>query len=379
MISSIFNTGRRYGLPVLLALGLAACGVQELPEPFEGDIVFAMQGKLAGEPLRLEAGREGYFMTTSYAEDNQGVLVYRGRLEPIQAAGGSLEIAFRHYRLLAPGENPRLDSALVPGTYGFYQDEAPPGRVVYEVSFTNEGDVHPDNAYHWDFGDGTSSQLANPVHVYTDTTLLTPEVCLETLDPSGCTTSICNPLNLADSSCQVDFRHELYPGLTFVTFFAEVQNGQPPYSYFWEFGDGFSATLGNPGYFFATPDHYDVCLTVTDATGCEATTCKTIAADPVLCEHNFSYQVQRTRQPDPYQFATADITWTDAEGRVYRSAAGAQPVESYFELVAAEPYAPNAQGVATQQVRLRLQCTLFGENENLVFSAAEGSFGWGHP
>ncbi|RMG72465.1 MAG: hypothetical protein D6722_05385 [Bacteroidetes bacterium] len=334
---------------------------------------------MAGEALQLQAGRQDYFMTTTFSEDEEGVLVYTGRLEPVNGSGGSLEIAMRHYRLLSAGESPRMDSALAPGNYDFYTGEAPPGRMMYEVQFTNEGDVHPDNVYQWDFGDGTISQQANPVHIYTDSTLLNPEVCLETLDPSGCTTSICNPVNLADSSCQVDFRHELYPGLTFVTFFAEVQNGQPPYTYLWNFGDGYTATLGNPGYFFADPDHYEVCLTVTDATGCQATTCKTIAADPVLCEHNFSYEVLRTRQPDPYQFATVEVTWTDAEGRVYRSAAGEQPAESYFELLSAEPYEPNADGVATQRVRLRLQATLFGDTDDLIFSAAEGTFGLGHP
>lgn len=369
----------RIWLALIVLLLTLACGEADLPQSEEGDIVFALRGQLGGETLDLRAGQDGYFMTTGFERGPDGVYWYSGTLEPVTGSGGSLRIALRHTRRLRAGELPRMDSALAAGSYAYYADTPPAGGFVYEVQFTPEGDTSAANQYAWDLGDGTTSQVAAPRHRYTDPDLLTPEVCLETLDPSGCTTSICQPVALADSSCRVDFSHYLYPGLTFVTFAAEVQGGQPPFRYNWDFGDGFGATLGNPGYFFSNPAHYEVCLTVTDAVGCVATTCKTIAADPVLCEHNFTYEVLRTRAPDTLQLSTVEVTWTRPDGQVFRSAAGTQGPDSYFELLEALPYVPSPEGIATQRLRLRLQCTLYGAQEEVTLRGAEGTLGVGHP
>ena len=55
-----------------------------------------------------------------------------------------------------------------------------------------------------------------------------------------------------------------------VQFAAVVTDGNPPYSYFWDFDDGSSSTLQNPTHVFGTPGEFLVNLMVTDAQGDEA-------------------------------------------------------------------------------------------------------------
>jgi PKD repeat protein len=61
-----------------------------------------------------------------------------------------------------------------------------------------------------------------------------------------------------------------------VQFSAVVTEGNPPYSYFWDFGDGLSSILQNPIHVFGTPGEFLVNLMVTDAQGDEATDLVTI-------------------------------------------------------------------------------------------------------
>ena len=59
----------------------------------------------------------------------------------------------------------------------------------------------------------------------------------------------------------------------------------------WNFGDGATATTGDPWHTFATAGVYHVCLTITTSTGCHSTKCVEmhIGQVPVPCEARFEY------------------------------------------------------------------------------------------
>ncbi|HKK43360.1 MAG TPA: PKD domain-containing protein, partial [Bacteroidales bacterium] len=131
-----------------------------------------------------------------------------------------------------------------------------------EVLFTNLSN----NAtqYIWDFGDGTSSTLENPVHIY-DTSGVYP-VILEAVTDEGCTDTISDkitvmiiPAPVADflpdtAGCaplSVNFRNNSLSGIT----------------YLWDFGDQNYSNDFEPDHVYNIPGEYAVKLTVTNNSG----------------------------------------------------------------------------------------------------------------
>jgi PKD repeat protein len=86
--------------------------------------------------------------------------------------------------------------------------------------------------------------------------------------------SICAEVQTQNPDCSVYFWYEpTADSLTIVLhpdFWA--LDGAAAASYFWDFGDGTTSTEANPTHAYATGGEYVVTLTVTSATGCEATT-----------------------------------------------------------------------------------------------------------
>lgn len=366
---------------LLMGLWLAlGCGKEELPVTRLDEPDFWVAGTLAGESLRLEAGENGYVMGTDYAVVPPDLWAYRGHLSPRGCADcpRSLSLYVRDYRL-RPGEAATdIDSALRLDRYAYYRIDDPPGKQVSRVAFSID-QTNAAATYQWDFGDGNTYTGADPIHDYTDPEAQTYQVCLETQDASGCATSICNEVFLEDSVCQLDFEHILTPGSSYISFQAQVE-GTPPYSYRWDFGDGFGSSLANPGYYYAQPGLYTVCLTVTDAQGCQQQLCKNIAADPAFCENNFSYDVRFTSIPDTAQFSRVTLVWIDEAGTRYSSALGPQGSESFFDLLAQAPYQPNQAGQAVRRVKARFRATLYAEDgRTLELRADEAWLGIAHP
>lgn len=136
------------------------------------------------------------------------------------------------------------------------------------VSFTNTSTAPA--TYLWDFGDGTTSSLQNPVHTYT--TYGSFHVKLIVTNFVGCSDSlvyndyvrilapdaIIN--NLPQSNCAP---------LTW-TFSSSVNSPDPVVSYLWDLGDGTTSTLPNPTNTYNTGS-YDITLIVTTLGGCKDT------------------------------------------------------------------------------------------------------------
>jgi len=53
-------------------------------------------------------------------------------------------------------------------------------------------------------------------------------------------------------------------------FSGSASGGIPPYTYYWDFGDGITSTLQNPTHYYTVPGNYTVNLTVTDDLGSTA-------------------------------------------------------------------------------------------------------------
>ncbi|MBI2271487.1 MAG: PKD domain-containing protein [Bacteroidetes bacterium] len=119
----------------------------------------------------------------------------------------------------------------------------------------------------WDFGDGSSSTLRNPSHIYP-----TPgsySVRLVVLNNKGC----------SDTVSRIDYVHVLGPSAYFtvsdsslcgqqsINFIDQSMNSS---SWTWLFGDGSFSTVKNPSYLYKNQGKYNVSLLITDSMGCPA-------------------------------------------------------------------------------------------------------------
>ncbi|MCB0397369.1 MAG: PKD domain-containing protein [Flavobacteriales bacterium] len=141
----------------------------------------------------------------------------------------------------------------------------------------------------WDFGDGTTSNLEDPQHVYGAEGIY--DVCLTVTamnpDSTTCSRIYCKRVEVKDCSnapCRTKpyFKYNKDTCLTFsFNGYAETADGTTITGWLWNFGDGTSSTLQNPTHTYTTPGVYNnVCLTVTavggDGSQCEKTYCRTV-------------------------------------------------------------------------------------------------------
>ncbi len=114
----------------------------------------------------------------------------------------------------------------------------------------------------WNFGDGTSSIMQNPVHNYSQDS--TYQVLLEVTNSSGCADTVSNSVTvyplpganfIADNVCFGD-----------ATQFTDMSTAPVSLaSWVWSFGDGDSSFLQNPVHQYSSSGTYIVNLTVTDS------------------------------------------------------------------------------------------------------------------
>jgi gliding motility-associated-like protein len=141
-------------------------------------------------------------------------------------------------------------------------------KAPHTAAFTNSttGAV----SYVWDFGDGTTSNDANPTHTYT--TAGTYNVMLIATNANGCADTLVKNNYIKIQLPEVSINHLVQKGCAPFswTFSSTVNSVEPVASYAWDFGDGTTSTQQNPTHVFATGT-YDIRLIVTTIGGCTDT------------------------------------------------------------------------------------------------------------
>lgn len=138
------------------------------------------------------------------------------------------------------------------------------------VSFTNNSSNA--NTYAWDFGDGNTSSLVNPLHTYSNAGIYTVSLTA--------TSSLCGDITVTES-----FEIILQPSASFATSgnttgcgpftvdFVDASLNNPT-SWLWSFPGGTpaSSTDQNPTVVYSTPGLYDVTLEVSNPDGTDTNT-----------------------------------------------------------------------------------------------------------
>lgn len=121
--------------------------------------------------------------------------------------------------------------------------------------------------YLWNFGDGDTSTLTNPSHVYRSYGRY--NVSLTAIDTAGCDSTLVKNALVKVDSAAVDFRVDrtFSPCPPLVSVFSSVSN-RPDLKYTWDFGDGYKDTAANPTHIFFHPGVYTVKLIGKSKLGC---------------------------------------------------------------------------------------------------------------
>jgi PKD repeat protein len=143
--------------------------------------------------------------------------------------------------------------------------------TVYFADFSATGAGTTIISWFWDFGDGNTSTVQNPVHVYTISGTYTVCLVITGVNAAGqqCKDKICNTLTVQgcsqDNPCRVSakFDYKIDGCGAYFTDYSGAGVGTTITSWFWDFGDGNTSTLQNPSHIYTTPGTYNVCLLVT--------------------------------------------------------------------------------------------------------------------
>jgi len=141
------------------------------------------------------------------------------------------------------------------------------GCTPHEVIFTNESENAA--SWFWDFGDGNTSTLENPVHTYSVSGSFDVMLIIEPAS-GNCQDTLFYPNYVSTSSPHAGFSFiGNYSCAPMIVEFTDSSNDAVSWN--WDFGDGSNSILQNPLHVYNFPGYYSVDLTVTDVNGCSHT------------------------------------------------------------------------------------------------------------
>jgi large repetitive protein len=144
------------------------------------------------------------------------------------------------------------------------------------ISFINSSG--PDVASSWDFGDGNTSNVTNPVHQYAASGNYTVTLTGTSLI-NGCQSTISQVLNVSENPVA---QFTPNPSSGCVALGVQFNNNSTNAQYYtWNFGDGNTSGLANPNHTFNQPGAYTVQLIAENVNGCSDTTQQIITVHPL--------------------------------------------------------------------------------------------------
>ncbi|MES2591701.1 MAG: PKD domain-containing protein [Bacteroidota bacterium] len=133
----------------------------------------------------------------------------------------------------------------------------------------------------WEFGDGDTSSVQNPIHTYSSTGSYS--VCLTVFDSlANCVDTYCE--NIHVNNCYAIYSTMVDSIDAYTVHFTDNSLGDPT-NWLWDFEDGTTSTLQNPSHTYPVASWHWVCLTTTNnITNCTNTYCDFVyAGSPSNC------------------------------------------------------------------------------------------------
>ena len=128
------------------------------------------------------------------------------------------------------------------------------------------------NEYLWDFGDGQTSTVRNPIHVYTGGGIYTVRLIARfALDGCDQVDAVTREDYVVVNDLKPEFTSDKRAGANPLTIQFYDQSEGSPTSWYWDLGDGSTSTDKDPIHQYTSLGSYDVFLRVTNPIGTDST------------------------------------------------------------------------------------------------------------
>jgi PKD repeat protein len=213
------------------------------------------------------------------------------------------------------------------------------GCPCTEVTFTNTSIANAPGAITslWSFGDGYTASTNNTSHVYCAAGSY--NVALKVTNSAGCVGARIDTAKVVIFEKPEGSFYASKVNLCRIPdstiFYGNASKGKPPYTFYWDFGDGIgTSTSSSPSYKYTTSGSYTVKLVVTDKNGCKDTVTKVSYINAVPMNSNFNVPAsicasgtvvlfENTSTPTP---VSTKWIWSDGGG-----AAGLKVSRNYWK------------------------------------------------
>ena len=356
------------------------------PEP-----VFSVAAKFGISDVLIEAGRDDFYMFTSYDTDSLDVLIFKGELNKLENCLAdceeSLSISIRDAKVYDPESSGPIDvSALKSTGYGFVGTEGEGNeQTAYEITFTDRSFSSEDGESEiiWQYPSSSTDVFESAFSDVFESATLEDGIPISLTSvfggDNGCTSTFEKVIN-ADyqTDCFHDIDFNIVPKGDGVSYQVLPYNADAPeWEYTWD-NSSFVDTLT-----IASPGTY--CLTVTNSYGCTGERCVSISnldEDPdsiEYCYAAFSYEVTPLEIPDVtdlFDFSKILITYRSKDGAEYRSDRLSQPESSFFIIESLDDYDFNEFQEATIKLDAKFRVVLYNESgEGVLMNDGEATIG----
>jgi PKD repeat protein len=214
---------------------------------------------------------------------------------------------------------------------GFLDNTNTPGCSPYQAEFINTSTFA--DAYLWDFGDGSTSNIEDPSHLYVNSTgfVVSYDVELVAINSNGCSDTVSHPVivyPLLDLQFDLSGSSGCSPQTVLLPFVPGVQQ------YTWDFGDGTGSTSVIPQHTFVNNGTATEVYTVT-LIGVSPFGCIDTASAPITIYHSpvAQFTLNQTNGCAPLDvvinngsYAGDVYSWNLGNGQVFDSSFVAMPV-----------------------------------------------------
>ena len=361
----------KFTILLITVCSLNACKKKDLPAAEDGTPVFMLDSKVNGSAVSIAAGKQDYFMFTTHNLDGLGINVLSGTLsnKQCESCNHAFTISYRdrYYRNNLIINN--IESILKPGNYYYYNGLDTAGSNATQgavVNFTAYAPAGTNYTYAWNFGDGVTSTLANPVHQYTEPADY--NVCLTVSSAGYPSKTICNTIAM-DTICRFQFNQSA--SQNYVSFNA-IGNAS---SYAWNFGDtvGYTVSGQTTAHTYNLPGIYRVTLKDTLAgLNCNNVFEKDLlignfTGNEVAAGFNYNYTTITPIAPLPADsgFGKVVVNYTAPNGNkysTYNTFVAHPQINNNFVVSKASPYQNNSAGQKTYKMEGSFKAWFYNVN-----------------
>ncbi len=129
----------------------------------------------------------------------------------------------------------------------------------------------------WDFGDGTTSSLQNPYHIFASTGTTSFNVTLTTTSSDGCSSSKTLPVQVfGPPVASFDAENVCFGSVTYFDNSSTTPTASFITGWAWDFGDTTYSNLQNPTHYYTYPGEFSVSLICSNSNGCSDTLIKVV-------------------------------------------------------------------------------------------------------